>query len=109
MWMLVGKRVRVLSSLGCSNDLCRRSRDAYEESLLVRLDAPISVGSDLMAYVEMRDGEPPEGIVSRFRAAVTRNGILKEHKDRRFFRSKGEQTRLDKARSLRRLRRRMRR
>ena len=43
-----------------------------------------------MAFVTLRDGESPEGIVSRFRAAVTRNGILKEHKDRRFFRSKGE-------------------
>ena len=53
----------------------------------------------------MRDGEPPEAIVSRFRAAVTRNGILKEHKDRRFFRSKGEKARIAARRSARRRRR----
>ena len=59
-----------------------------------------------MAFVTLRDGESPEGIVSRFRAAVTRNGILKEHKDRRFFRSKGErQARLAARRSARRRRR----
>jgi ribosomal protein S21 len=58
-----------------------------------------------MAFVTIRDGEPPEGIVSRFRAAVTRGGILKEHKDRRFFRSKGEKERLAARRSARRRRR----
>lgn len=58
-----------------------------------------------MAFVTIRDGEPPEGIVSRFRAAVTRGGILKEHKDRRFFRSKGEKQRLAARRSARRRRR----
>ena len=58
-----------------------------------------------LAYVVMRDGEPPEAIVSRFRAAVTRNGILKEHKDRRFFRSKGEKARIAARRSARRRRR----
>ena len=58
-----------------------------------------------MAFVTLRDGEPPEAIVSRFRAAVTRNGILKEHKDRRFFRSKGEKERLAARRSARRRRR----
>lgn len=58
-----------------------------------------------MAFVTIRDGEPPEAIVSRFRAAVTRNGILKEHKDRRFFRSKGEKARLAARRSARRRRR----
>ena len=58
-----------------------------------------------MAFVTLRDGEPPEAIVSRFRAAVTRNGILKQHKDRRFFRSKGEKARLAARRSARRRRR----
>ena len=52
-----------------------------------------------MAFVTLREGEAPEGIVGRFRAAVTRNGILKEHKDRRFFRSKGEKIRLAARRS----------
>ena len=59
-----------------------------------------------MAYVTPRDGENPESLVNRFRASVQHSGILRELKDRRFFRSKGEQTRLDKQRSLRRLRRR---
>ncbi len=58
-----------------------------------------------MAFVTLREGEAPEGIVGRFRAAVTRNGILKEHKDRRFFRSKGEKIRLAARRSARRRRR----
>lgn len=58
-----------------------------------------------MAFVTLRDGEAAEGIVNRFRAAVTRNGILKEHKDRRFFRSKGEKLRLAARRSARRRRR----
>ena len=58
-----------------------------------------------LAFVTLREGEPPEAIVGRFRAAVTRNGILKEHKDRRFFRSKGEKARLAARRSARRRRR----
>ena len=58
-----------------------------------------------MAFVTLREGEAPEVIVGRFRAAVTRNGILKEHKDRRFFRSKGEKARLAARRSARRRRR----
>ncbi len=58
-----------------------------------------------LAFVTLREGEPPEAIVGRFRAAVTRNGILKEHKDRRFFRSKGEKIRLAARRSARRRRR----
>ena len=39
---------------------------------------------------------------------MQRSGVLRELRTRRYFRSKGEQTRLDKARSLRRLRRRQR-
>ena len=62
-----------------------------------------------MAFVTPREGENPESLVNRFRASVQHSGILRELKDRRFFRSKGEQTRLDKQRSLRRIRRRRRR
>ena len=43
-----------------------------------------------------------------FRPLCSASGVLRELRTRRFFRSKGEQTRLDKARSLRRLRRRQR-
>lgn len=58
-----------------------------------------------MAFVTLRDGESPEGLLGRFRSAVTRTGVLKEHKDRRFFRSKGEKARLAARRSARRRRR----
>ena len=37
---------------------------------------------------------------------MQRSGILRELRNRRFFRTKGEQERLDKQRSLRRMRRR---
>ena len=59
-----------------------------------------------MAFVYLRDGEDPESLLKRFQTTMQRSGILRDLRNRRFFRSKGEQTRLDKARSLRRLRRR---
>ncbi len=58
-----------------------------------------------MAFVTLRDGESGEGLVGRFRSAVTRTGILKQYKDRRFFRSKGEKVRIAARRSARRRRR----
>ena len=61
-----------------------------------------------MSFVTLRDGEDGEGLLKRFQTSMQRSGILRELRNRRFFRSKGEQTRLDKARSLRRLRRRSR-
>ena len=62
-----------------------------------------------MSFVTLRDGEDGESLLRRFQTSMQRSGILRELRNRRFFRSKGEQTRLDKARSLRRLRRRARR
>ena len=62
-----------------------------------------------MSYVTLRDGEDGESLLRRFQTSMQRSGILRELRNRRFFRSKGEQTRLDRARSLRRLRRRQRR
>lgn len=59
-----------------------------------------------MSYVQLRDGEDPEGLLKRFQTSMQRSGILRELRNRRFFRSKGEQSRLDKQRSLRRQRRR---
>jgi ribosomal protein S21 len=56
----------------------------------------------------MREGEDSEGLLKRFQTSMQRSGILRDLRNRRFFRSKGEQTRLDKARSLRRIRRRQR-
>ncbi|MDA0769066.1 MAG: 30S ribosomal protein S21 [SAR202 cluster bacterium Casp-Chloro-G4] len=59
-----------------------------------------------MAYVTLREGEDPEVLLKRFQTTMQRSGILRELRNRRFFRSKGEQLRLDKQRSLRRMRRR---
>ena len=65
-------------------------------------------GSAILAFVALRDGEDGEQLLKRFQTSMQRSGILRELRNRRFFRSKGEQTRLDKARSLRRIRRRQR-
>ena len=59
-----------------------------------------------MSHVTLRDGEDGESLIKRFQTTIQRSGILRDLRDRRFFRSKGEQTRLDRARSLRRIRRR---
>ena len=61
-----------------------------------------------MSFVAMREGEDGEQLLKRFQTSMQRSGILRDLRNRRFFRSKGEQTRLDKARSLRRIRRRQR-
>ena len=55
-----------------------------------------------MAYVTPRDGENPESLVNRFRASVQHSGILRELKDRRFFRSKAQKERLAAQRAARR-------
>ncbi|MDE0744452.1 MAG: 30S ribosomal protein S21 [SAR202 cluster bacterium] len=59
-----------------------------------------------MAYVTLREGEEAEVLLKRFQTHMQRSGILRELRNRRFFRSKGEQARLDQQRSIRRLRRR---
>ena len=58
-----------------------------------------------MASVPPRDGENPESLVNRFRASVQHSGILRELKDRRFFRSKAQKERLAAQRAARRRRR----
>ena len=60
----------------------------------------------VLTHVMLRDGEDPEALLKRFQTGMQRSGILRELRNRRFFRSKGEQRRLDRARSLRRQRRR---
>ena len=47
-------------------------------------------------------------LLKRFQSSMQRSDILRELRNRRYFRSKGEQERMDKARSIRRLRRRVR-
>ncbi|MBI4328622.1 MAG: 30S ribosomal protein S21 [Chloroflexi bacterium] len=59
-----------------------------------------------MAEVTLRSGEGPEDLLRRFRSEVTRSGLLREMKDRRFFQSKREKARLAAARAARRNRRR---
>jgi len=59
-----------------------------------------------LSYVRIREGEDGEGLLKRFQSSMQRSGIMKELRNRRYFRSRGEQARLDRARSLRRLRRR---
>jgi small subunit ribosomal protein S21 len=58
-----------------------------------------------LAYVRLREGEDGENLLKRFQTTMQRSGILRDLRNRRFFRSKGEQERLDKQRSLRRMRR----
>lgn len=58
-----------------------------------------------MPYVVLREGESAESLLTRFRAAVTRSGVLREVKGRRFFRSNSEKRRLAAKRSARRRRR----
>ncbi len=58
-----------------------------------------------MTQVILREGEGGESLLNRFRASVVRSGVLKELKDRRFFRSKPEKEKLAAARAARRRRR----
>ena len=59
-----------------------------------------------LSFVTLREGEDGESLLKRFQTSMQRSGILRELRNRRYFKSKGEQARLDKQRSLRRLRRR---
>ncbi|MEE2885110.1 MAG: 30S ribosomal protein S21 [Chloroflexota bacterium] len=59
-----------------------------------------------MSFVTLREGEDGENLLKRFQTSMQRSGILRELRNRRYFRSKGEQERLDKQRSIRRMRRR---
>ena len=59
-----------------------------------------------MSFVTLRDGEDGENLLKRCQTSMQRSGILRELRNRRYFRSKGEQERLDKQRSVRRMRRR---
>ena len=59
-----------------------------------------------MSHVVLREGEDGEALLKRFQTSMQRSGILRELRNRRFFRTKGEQARLDRQRSLRRMRRR---
>ena len=53
-------------------------------------------------YVELRDGEGFEQMLRRFTQQVNRQGVLKEHRRRRFFISKSEAERDRQKRNARR-------
>ena len=56
-------------------------------------------------YVELRDGESGEQLLRRFNTSITKAGILRELKDRRFFQSNQEKARIAAQRAARRRRR----
>ena len=77
-----------------------RVRDSYAQ-----LSEPLFAGTRSWVF-RKGEGEDPESLLKRFQNTMQRSGILRELRNRRFFRSKGEQARLDRQRSLRRIRRR---
>ena len=58
--------------------------------------------------VELRPGESQEMLLKRFRQEVTREKILSEIRKRRWYVSKSEKRRIDKAKAIRRARRKLR-
>ena len=58
-----------------------------------------------MTAVDLRDGESGEHLLTRFRQAVQRDGILREIKQRRHFIPKSERRRIAAAKAARRRRR----
>lgn len=59
-----------------------------------------------LCQVDLREGESIENLLRRFRAAVQGSGVLREVKEREFFRSKGEKARIAARRGARRAARR---
>ena len=59
-----------------------------------------------MAIVVLRANESQDQLLKRFRKKVTRGGVLSAIRDKRWFVSKSEQRRIDKKKSIRRIKRR---
>jgi small subunit ribosomal protein S21 len=59
-----------------------------------------------MPTVVSRPNESQDSLLKRFRKKVTRSGVLSTLRDKRWFVSKGEQRRMDKKKSIRRIKRR---
>ncbi len=59
-----------------------------------------------MAIVVLRPNESQDQLLKRFRKKVTRSGVLSALRDKRWFVSTGEQRRMDKKKSIRRVKRR---
>ena len=66
----------------------------------------VHLGDIGLSLVTLREGEDEEELHKTFQTLMQRSGKLRELRNRRFFRSKGEQSRLERQRSIRRLRRR---
>ena len=58
-----------------------------------------------MSAVDLREGESPEHLLTRFRQVIQRDGILREIKQRRHFIPKSERRRIARAKAARRRRR----
>jgi small subunit ribosomal protein S21 len=59
-----------------------------------------------MPTVVSRPNESQDQLLKRFRKKVTRSGVLSTLRDKRWFVSKGEKKRMDKKKSIRRMKRR---
>jgi small subunit ribosomal protein S21 len=59
-----------------------------------------------MTIVVLRPNESQDQLLKRFRKKVTRAGVLSALRDKRWFVSKSEQSRMDKKKSIRRIKRR---
>ena len=59
-----------------------------------------------MAIVVLRPNESQDQLLKRFRKKITRAGVLSAIRDKRWFVSKSEQRRIDKKKSIRRIKRR---
>lgn len=62
-----------------------------------------------MPKVTLRDGESQQQLLRRFRKVVTRSGVLSEVRKKRWFISEKEKRRMEKKKSIRRHKQRMRR
>ena len=58
--------------------------------------------------VVLEPGESQESLLKRFRREITREGILRDVRQKRWFVSKSEQRRIAKAKAIRRARRKQR-
>jgi len=59
-----------------------------------------------LATVVLRSGESQDGLLKRFRKKVVKSGVLSTVRRKRWFVSKSEQRRMEKKKSVRRIKRR---
>lgn len=78
------------------------ARTSRTQSRMIR---PSGENGAHVTAVDLRDGESGEHLLTRFRQAVQRDGILREIKQRRHFIPKSERRRIAAAKAARRRRR----